>query len=256
MKKTKAIISSLLAMSIIFSASAAAAGVTFNGKTIAPVDEFNIVVDEQASPATVARENATAAEVYLPASYGYRVPVDAATTKKDEAFDSLVSDAQVIVDEAASAAVIAEENAAEVYLDPVQIDENTYEYYDEDGALFVTLSTGSEAANEMRSSTRATPTKYNLNWQIPAKDKTHGTQLLDSVVAVAEIHHNVTCLNNTLTYVGYYHTGNNTYYWLNPPSSSKLDGYILLGTSHKVYFALKNDGNIIANYGGTYWVEY
>lgn len=256
MKRTKVFLSTLLALSILFSAGAAAADISFKEKSGIQGETFKIVVDEQADPATVAKENATAKEVYLPASYGYRVPDDTSASGEGESFDSLFPDARVVVDEPASPEIIAAENAKEVYLDPVQIDENTYEYYDEDGVLFGTLVTGPEAASEILSATRADPVKYQLNWQIPAKDKTHGTQLLDSVIAVAEIHHNVTCLNSTLTFVGYYGSGDNTYHWINPPSSSKLDGYFLLGSAHKVYFALKNDGNTLGYYGGTYWVEY
>lgn len=251
MKKIRVFLIALLALTILFSVGAAAADVSFKGKSVEPVEPVEIVISHQVDPAIIATENAT--EIYLPASCGYRVPEDTNVAENEASLGFSIPGVQVIVSEAVDPEVIAAENATEVYLDPVKIDENTYAYYDEDGVLFGTFVVDPDAANTVA---KAATTVYYFNWSIQANSYTHGDIALDTVSAVAEIHHSVLWLGGTLSYAGFYTPRVNQYAWINPPSTSRLEGYFLVGSSDKVNFALKNAGSQPSNYTGSYWVEY
>lgn len=188
--------------------------------------------------------------------FAMAVEAESDTVGSGRFVDLLPTGTKIIVDEPVAPEIIAAENATEFFMKPVQIDENTYEYYDEDGTLFGTFIVTSSATNQDSLDLASRAAVHTIDWRIAGNSYAHGDVELDTMGAVAEIHHTVLCLNGTTTYVGYYKPAVAEYRWLEPPFNDRLDGYFHLSASHKVNFALKNTSNFPGNYSGGYWVEF
>ncbi len=250
MKPLKNILSVLLALTILSSAFVLATNTP--PPPTAP-ETITIVRDKGVSQEVIASENAT--EVFLPASFGYRVPENACEAENSEFAKLLFPHATTTVSKAASAQTMKAEQATEIFMEPVRIDDSTYEYYDDEGVLFGTLVLPDNTSTTLSiSNTRAEV--YTFDWTIPANSYTHGDIALDAAGSAAEIHHSAICFGDTSTYVGYYTPNNSTYHWLNPPSATKLEGYFILADSQSVHFALKNASNQPGTYTGGYWTQF
>lgn len=136
--------------------------------------------------------------------------------------------------------------AEHVYIDPVQVGENTYHYYDESGELLAMF-----VANEAE--TYSATQKYSIDWKIPAKSIKHSSVEIDTTQG-AEVHHKIYQTAGTLSFVGYYLSAVDKYTWFNPPSTQTLEGYFICATSHPVNFAIQNDGKSMNQYYGTYYL--
>lgn len=245
MKKRFSIcISVILAIMISLSASAA-------DLMSAPSDDLldEVIVDEQVLGEPGAKEVFLEATWVSANNYEYRDLSGEVFAHRVE-YEEL--EPGVIIDKAVDADVIASENATEVFLEPTQVDANTYEYYDENGTLMGTLVVGSEEEDSPASAATTRATSYRIDWDVPRGSYTHGSVDLDTTKTATEVYYKVIFVHTGRTFVGYYHTGSQTYYWFNPPSSSGLNGHFLCATSHKINFALKNDSNSPMTYIGAY----
>lgn len=138
--------------------------------------------------------------------------------------------------------------ATEVYIEPVQINENTYHYYDEDGELLAVFIADSEETQTV--SPRAT--RYNISWDIGANSVKHSPVELDTTNGPTNVYCRVTPVNPTKSYIGYYKSIVDKYTWFDPPFTSTKSGSFQCASSHPINFAIKNEGNIANTYGGAF----
>lgn len=136
--------------------------------------------------------------------------------------------------------------AEQVYIEPVQIDENTYHYYDENGELLAMYI--ADAHDVYPASTNATV--YNINWTIPGGGIKYSNVDLDTTQGATNVYYRVYFTTGVLTYVGNYFSYADRYYWYNPPKTESFTGYYVCATSHPINFALKNDGHFTTQYTG------
>lgn len=138
--------------------------------------------------------------------------------------------------------------ATEVYIKPIQIDESTYHYYDEDGELLAIFIADSE--EDQAVSPRAT--RYNISWNIGANSAKHSPVELDTTNGPTNVYCSVTPVYSTKSYIGYYKSIVDKYTWFEPPFSSTKSGSFQCASSHPINFAIKNAGNIANTYGGAF----
>lgn len=155
----------------------------------------------------------------------------------------------------AAAVENAKEYTTQVYLTPVQVSENTYEYYNEDGTLFCTWVAESEMTSKTLSDLTANATKYWVSWTLMPQAYRHDDVALNTGGAVVEFHHEINSQGGTLSYVGFYTPATGVYKWVDPPTTGNLTGHFLLGSSQKVNFAMKNAGKSPGMYAGSYWIQ-
>lgn len=137
----------------------------------------------------------------------------------------------------------------QVYIKPVQVDENTYHYYDENGELLAMYV--ADSADAYSASPRST--QYSINWTIPGNGGIkYSTVGLDTSQGGFEVHYRVYFTTGVLTFVGYYSSVADRYSWFEPPHSSSFSGYYICASSHPINFALKNDGNFTTTYSGSF----
>lgn len=161
------------------------------------------------------------------------------------------TEVQKVWDNGASQEDMIAEDAEEVYLASRKINDTTYEYVDESGSVIITMYLSDEAP-------RGVPlaaTRYGFNWRIDPKSSKRGDVDLDVSSGTHRLYVSATIMNGNATYIGFYATNNNTYYWIEPPTSSSISSvYFLVNSSHPINFALKNDSNFVGKYLGEYWI--
>lgn len=217
-----------------------------------------VIIDEQVSATIIAAENSTHVswEGQVHEHEGYNPNREALIrhlANSDEKFsDEEPVDIEIFIDEQVDAKILATENATEIYLEPVEIDEHTYEYYNEDGMLVATMVTFTK--EESNTLGKGVSSVFNLNWSIPANSYTRGTTNLDMSIT-SELYYTVFWDNETRTYPGFYGAESNTYTWFDTSYSREVGAYTLILSSQDVNFALKNDGNFTTSYAGGYWLE-
>lgn len=138
--------------------------------------------------------------------------------------------------------------ATEVYIKPVQVNENTYHYYDKSGELLAIFIADLEETQSV--SPRAT--RYNISWDIGANSFKHSSVELDTTNGPTNVYCRVTPVYQTQSYVGYYKSQVNQYTWFDPPFTSTKSGSFQVASSHPINFAIKNAGNIANTYGGAF----
>lgn len=253
MKDIKLFLSTLLVVSIFLSLGIAIIFASFQEKPAKPIKTFEIIPDKQVDPAIIAAENAT--EVYLPESFGYRVPAKRNPSHRGRLGDALSGGTNLIADEPVDPAIIAAEGAMEVFMTPITIGDNMYEYYDKNGVLFGTFIATSPATSQASLTVTPGAMVYSFDWKIAGNSHTHSIVEIDTTEAAADVYQTVLCLDSATTFAGYYDPAANEYRWLRPPFNHRLDGYFRLAASQKVKFALKNTSGMPGNYSGDYWLE-
>ena len=230
MKKTKVSRMAILALGIVVISGVAIHALGADSRTVQPSDdEVTIIMDysDENSPQD-------ANEVYLyPNGIGGYIEVHKET------------------DPGASQESAAAEAATEVYLTPVKIDDTTYEYVDEDGVVLVTMY----LTNEVPTAVPLTAARYAFDWNISPKSSKYGAVDLDVSNGLNRLYASATLLNGNITYIGYYVSATNTYYWANSPQTSAYTNvYLIIAASDPINFALKNDSNFSGRYLGEYWL--
>lgn len=153
-----------------------------------------------------------------------------------------------IVSPFASALYDTPSTPKEVYLEPEQIDENTFAFRDEDGNILAILNKDNDTA-EKPVSTRATV--YGLIWDLRPSSYQRDTRKFSAIDSV-HIYYDVSFLTSGATYIGYYADRPDTYYWLDIKYIYGAKGDVYIGGGTNIYFAIKNASDHSIRYEGKY----
>lgn len=147
-----------------------------------------------------------------------------------------------------AAAVNTASGPKEVFMEPEQIDENTFVYRDENGEIVATQVLLDET-DESMPVTRATV--YGAHWTLAPSRYEHDTKTFDARNNIY-IYYHVDFSRSGDSYAGYYDHSVDTYRWLGDPVSYGMHGWVLIGGSSAVSFAIKNASNSTITYDARY----
>lgn len=145
--------------------------------------------------------------------------------------------------------VVAGDDVDEVYLDPIQTGDNTYEYRDENGALIATLTTANDDGIDAMSVNKTTRT---LNWYANANSIVRSNNSIDVTLGLVSIEYDIDISPSGLSQLGYYSEGAEKYFWLDGRFTTGFNGTLTITGTHPIYLAIKNESSNRLNYTGSY----
>lgn len=141
-----------------------------------------------------------------------------------------------------------QETPKEVYLEPQQIGENLYAYYDEAGELLATKRVLTE--EEYLEKTRAVV--RNIRWSLPDGGYKHDTMDLDATEETIKIYTSIDFNRKGITYIGFYHPKYNQYTWQSDFFTDGIHLEITYASTDITNLALKNASGATMIYDGRY----
>lgn len=151
-------------------------------------------------------------------------------------------------------AFAVEQEPTHVYYKPIQVDENTWEYRDEDGSLVATLEAFTEIP-EVATQARASDNgPWTVDWQLSAQSSKYDQSRTIKSDGTITLYVSVQPSNSGKTYIGYYMHEPNRYSWLETPytSTAVISRKITIGTNTSISFAIQNAGTTSNRYIGRY----
>lgn len=145
--------------------------------------------------------------------------------------------------------VVVENDVDEVYLEPIQTGENTYEYRDENGALIATLTTANDDGIDAMSVNKTTRT---INWYANANTIVRSSNSIDATSGLISIEYDIDISPSGSSRLGHYHEGAEKYFWYDGLSTSGFNGTLTISSSHPIYLAIKNESSSRLHYTGNY----
>lgn len=150
----------------------------------------------------------------------------------------------------------AESESEHIYLKPVQVAENIWEYRDENGNWVATLEMLPEAEAETvlqeYAITAAGP--WSISWAIPRQGSKYDSHKVFSSNFTWTIYTSIRQTNNNESYLGYYMYDLDRYSWFETPSTSTtgFSRRLTIGASSDFSLAIQNAGNSSTTYSGKY----
>ena len=156
----------------------------------------------------------------------------------------------ICVAAAPAEAFSGEENTpTEVFLEPEQIDENTFCYRDENGDI---IAYWENLSGEEYAATRASNGET-VYWQLRKDEFEHGDYYFnteDGVTVVVEID---SSSSRATAYLGTYHGRSNKYSWFNTPSTNGFHTRLTFAGTVSLTMAIKNEGPAPSTFDGYYY---
>lgn len=143
------------------------------------------------------------------------------------------------------------ENVNEVYLTPIQVGENTYEYRDANGELVATLVTTDDSDDNV-SAIASDKTTRSIRWLSRPGEIVQSNNSIDITSPGVDIEYDIRFSPSGLSRLGYYSEGSQQYSWLDVRSTTRFHGTLSISGSHPIYLAIKNECDNRITYYGEY----